>query len=48
MDNKNDNTKEQKINNIEYEDLETLERKDFDELHDSYGINNVEYFLFGI
>ena len=33
---------------IEYEDLETLTSKDFDELHETYGIAHVENFLYGI
>ena len=33
---------------IEYEDLETLTASDFDELHETYGITNVENFLCGI
>ena len=33
---------------IEYDDLETLTSSDFDELHETYGIANVENFLYGI
>jgi len=33
---------------IEYEDLETLTKEDFDELHETYGVKNVENFLNGI
>ena len=33
---------------IEYDDLETLTSSDFDELHETYGIINVEKFLYGI
>ena len=33
---------------IEYDDLETLTAKDFDELHETYGVLNVENFLCGI
>jgi hypothetical protein len=33
---------------IEYDDLETLKANDFDELHETYGVKNVEDFLYGI
>jgi hypothetical protein len=33
---------------IEYDNLETLTKNDFDELHETYGVSNVENFLVGI
>jgi len=38
----------QKSFRIEYYDLETLTAKDFEELHETYGVPNVEKFLCGI
>jgi len=33
---------------IEYDNLETLTKEDFDELHETYAVSNVENFLIGI
>jgi hypothetical protein len=33
---------------IEYDNLETLTKEDFEELHETYGVSNVESFLVGI
>jgi hypothetical protein len=33
---------------IEYDDLESLTKNDFDELHETYGVSYVEKFLYGI